>query len=168
MARTATETATARCHASHERQMSRTRDIRGASHGRGPVVRSGHMRPPEAEISPQGLRRRLDATPALEAVRDGAGELAAYLVGGAVRDLILGLDRIDLDVAIEASGEAVGALARRIDPDARVHDRFGAATVFATRAALDAAGTRAEADEAPGPLALVRPTRSGDDLGRGD
>src|SRR4051812_3391282 len=168
MARTATETAAARCHASHERQMSSTRDIREASHGREPAVRPGHMRPPEAEISPQRLRQRIDAIPALAAVRDATGELDAYLVGGAVRDLVLGLDRIDLDVAVEAPGEAVAALARRIDPGARVHDRFGTATALAAGGQVDLAATRAELYPSPGALPQVRPATIAEDLARRD
>src|SRR5436190_21052747 len=156
MARTATETAAVRCHTSHERQMSSTRDIREGSHGREPVVRPGQMRPPEAEISLQRLRQRIDAIPALAAIRDAAGELDAYLVGGAVRDLILELDRIDLDVAVEAPGEAVTELARRIDPEARVHDRFGTATAVAAGVQVDLAATRAELYPSPGALPEVR------------
>jgi tRNA nucleotidyltransferase (CCA-adding enzyme) len=126
------------------------------------------MRPPEAEIPPQRLRQRIDAIPALAAVRDAAGELDAYLVGGAVRDLILELDRIDLDVAVEAPGEAVAALARRIDPEARLHDRFGTATALAAGVQVDLAATRAELYPSPGALPQVRPATIAEDLARRD
>jgi tRNA nucleotidyltransferase (CCA-adding enzyme) len=126
------------------------------------------MRSLEAEITPQRLRERLDGIPALAAVRDAAGALDLYLVGGAVRDLILGLGRIDLDLAVEAPGDAVAALARRIDPEARVHERFGTATVTAAGVSLDLAATRAEVYDSPGALPRVGPAPIGDDLARRD
>jgi tRNA nucleotidyltransferase (CCA-adding enzyme) len=122
----------------------------------------------EAEITPQRLRERLDTMPALAAVRDAAGGLDLYLVGGAVRDLILGLGRIDLDLAVEAPGDAVAALARRIDPGARVHERFGTATAIAAGVPVDLAATRAEVYDSPGALPRVEPAPIGDDLARRD
>jgi tRNA nucleotidyltransferase (CCA-adding enzyme) len=126
------------------------------------------MRSLEAEITPHRLRERLDAIPALSAVRDAAGALELYLVGGAVRDLILRLGRIDLDLAVEAPGDAVAALARRIDPEARVHERFGTATATAAGLPVDLAATRAEVYESPGALPRVEPAPIGDDLARRD
>jgi len=126
------------------------------------------MRSLEAEITPQRLRERLDTMPALAAVRDAAGGLDLYLVGGAVRDLILGLGRIDLDLAVEAPGDAVAALARRIDPGARVHERFGTATAIAAGVPVDLAATRAEVYDSPGALPRVAPAPIGDDLARRD
>jgi tRNA nucleotidyltransferase (CCA-adding enzyme) len=130
--------------------------------------RTRRMRSLEAEITPQRLRERLDAIPALGAVRDAAGGLDLYLVGGAVRDLILGLGRIDLDLAVDAPGDAVAALARRIDPEARVHQRFSTATATAAGAPVDLAATRAEVYESPGALPRVEPAPIGDDLARRD
>jgi tRNA nucleotidyltransferase (CCA-adding enzyme) len=126
------------------------------------------MRVPEAEISPERLRDRLDATPALAAVAEGCGEVAPYLVGGGVRDLVLGHGRADLDVAVEAPSGAVVELARRIDPDARVHDRFGTATVRIAGGSVDLAATRAESYRHPGALPDVRPAPLADDLARRD
>ena len=63
-----------------------------------------------ADISPQSLVERLEAqlTPealaALQTLRrlTDASSLDLYLVGGAVRDLVLQRDNVDLDLAIEA------------------------------------------------------------------
>ena len=49
-----------------------------------------------------------------------------YLVGGAVRDLLLGGAPIDLDLAVE--GDAA-SFAASLGGDPRVHDRFGTSTV---------------------------------------
>ena len=129
---------------------------------------SGQMPTSDAEIPPERLRERIDAIPALSAVRAAAAGLDAYLVGGAVRDLIRGLDRIDLDVAVQAPPDAVAAMALRVDPAARIHDRFGTATARVAGADVDLATTRAEAYEHPGALPRVRPATLADDLARRD
>src|SRR5919197_5675351 len=114
------------------------------------------MTPPEQNISAARLRERADALPAIAVVRTAAGELHLFLVGGAVRDLILELDRVDVDLAVEAEPSAVAALARRLDPSARVHDRFGTATARVEGTPVDLAVTRAETYERPGALPTVR------------
>src|SRR4051794_21308442 len=120
------------------------------------------------EISAERLAARVASIPALEAVREAAEDMPAYLVGGGVRDLLLGLDRVDLDVAVEGAAGDVADLARRVDPDARVHDRFGTATVGVGETELDLAATRAESYEHPGALPTVRPAGISDDLARRD
>jgi tRNA nucleotidyltransferase (CCA-adding enzyme) len=93
----------------------------------------------------------------------------AYLVGGAVRDLLLGADSVDLDVALE--GDALSAaweLADRLDGRAMTHERFGTATVRADDLTVDLAGTRRERYESPGALPEVEPAPLADDLARRD
>jgi tRNA nucleotidyltransferase (CCA-adding enzyme) len=120
------------------------------------------------EISATQLPARIASIPAVVAVREAAGDMPSYLVGGGVRDLLLELDRVDLDVAVEAAAEEVAALARRVDPQARVHDRFGTATVRVGDTEVDLAATRAESYEHPGALPSVRSAGIADDLARRD
>jgi tRNA nucleotidyltransferase (CCA-adding enzyme) len=89
----------------------------------------------------------------------------AYLVGGAVRDVLRGASAVDLDVAIE--GDA-GELAARLGGEAVVHDRFGTATVRAGELVVDVARTRRERYEHPGALPEVEPAGLAEDLGRRD
>jgi tRNA nucleotidyltransferase (CCA-adding enzyme) len=120
------------------------------------------------DISPNRLRQRADALPAIAEVRTAAGELPLFLVGGAVRDLILGLGRVDLDIAVEAAPADVAAFARRLDQAARVHERFGTATAEVAGTAVDLAATRAELYEEPGALPIVRSASLAHDLARRD
>src|SRR5690349_1350625 len=98
-----------------ERQIFSARAIREARHGRERPRRLGkgaNMTAPRPKIDPSLLPERLLALPALDRVRAAAAGLDAYLVGGSVRDLLLGRERADIDVAVE--GDAVDELARRL------------------------------------------------------
>jgi tRNA nucleotidyltransferase (CCA-adding enzyme) len=94
----------------------------------------------------------------------------AYLVGGAVRDLLLGASSVDLDVALE--GDALAAaweLAERLGGRAMTHERFGTATVRTDDdLVIDLAGTRRETYPAPGALPEVEPAPLAEDLARRD
>jgi tRNA nucleotidyltransferase (CCA-adding enzyme) len=93
----------------------------------------------------------------------------AFLVGGAVRDLLLGRATVDLDVAIEGDARAVAReLAGRLDGEAKEHERFGTATVTAGDLDVDLATTRRETYEEPGALPEVHPAGLAEDLGRRD
>ncbi len=112
---------------------------------------------------PRGARllRALDAVPALEGL---------HLVGGAVRDLLLGRAPAELDLVAERDGPAVAdELRRRLDGAGQVHERFGTASVAlrdGTR--IDVATARAEAYPRPGALPVVRPGTLDEDLARRD
>lgn len=93
------------------------------------------------------------AYPELEAVREAAEE-PVYLVGGAVRDLLLGRGRADIDLVVE--GDAA-ALARGLGVDAVAHERFATAKVRLDGHELDIAAARAETYPRPGALPEVRP-----------
>ncbi len=116
------------------------------------------------------LPDRLRALPGIDRVLPAlAGLDPCYLVGGAVRDLLLGARSVDLDVAVEGDAEAVArALAARLGGEARAHERFGTATVRAGELELDLAGTRRESYSAPGALPDVEPATLSEDLGRRD
>src|SRR5436190_19710096 len=61
-------------------------------------------------IEPQELPERVEALPEIEALREIAARVPAYLVGGVVRDLLLGYDGVDVDVAIEGDADALSDL----------------------------------------------------------
>lgn len=107
-----------------------------------------------------GLARLL---PALE------GLAPAWLVGGAVRDLMLGAGAVDLDVAIEGDAREVAReLAARLGGEAVEHARFGTATVRAEGLQADLATTRRETYARPGALPDVEPASLDEDLSRRD
>lgn len=93
----------------------------------------------------------------------------AYLVGGAVRDLVRGASAVDLDIAVEGDARSVArALADRLGGTAREHERFGTATVRAEGLEFDLAATRRETYERPGALPHVEKAPLVDDLARRD
>lgn len=92
----------------------------------------------------------------------------AFLVGGAVRDLLIGRTPRELDVAVE---DDVGALADALGGMATHHERFGTATIAGGgpgAASIDLARTRAETYPAPGALPEVEPAPLDIDLHRRD
>jgi tRNA nucleotidyltransferase (CCA-adding enzyme) len=93
----------------------------------------------------------------------------AYLVGGALRDLLRGADAVDLDVAVEGDAPAAAReLAARLDGEAVEHERFGTATVRAEGIVLDLATTRRERYPRAGALPQVEPASLVEDLARRD
>jgi tRNA nucleotidyltransferase (CCA-adding enzyme) len=119
----------------------------------------------DAKIEPERLPERLRILGGLDRVRAAAGDTPVYLVGGAVRDLLLGRERIDLDVAVE--GDAAG-LGRRLGGEVRTHERFATATVTVDGLEVDLATARSETYPRPGVLPEVRPATIGEDLARRD
>jgi tRNA nucleotidyltransferase (CCA-adding enzyme) len=116
------------------------------------------------------LSDRLRALEGMEAVLPALDGLPpAYLVGGAVRDLLRGARTVDLDVCMEGDAvAAAGVLAERLGGEAVTHERFGTATVRAGRLSVDLARTRRETYERPGALPAVEPAGLEEDLGRRD
>ncbi|MFA4854469.1 MAG: hypothetical protein WC616_03865 [Candidatus Omnitrophota bacterium] len=72
--------------------------------------------------------------------------MPAYLVGGFLRDLLLGVKNFDLDIAVEGNGILfAGKLAKKLKSGIRVHERFGTATlILKGRLKVDIATTRKE------------------------
>ena len=116
------------------------------------------------------LRERIRALPEMDRLLAALHGLPpVYLVGGAVRDLLLGAPVVDIDLAVEGDGpKTAKELATRLGADVTPHARFGTATVRSPALTFDLASTRAEAYSAPGALPEVTPASLADDLKRRD
>lgn len=97
------------------------------------------------------------------------------LVGGAVRDLLLGRAPKELDVVVSAeasrfAGELLGMLELRQEgtPVLTLHDRFGTAAVEWPAGRVDVAERRRESYPEPGALPEVEPGSEQEDLARRD
>lgn len=102
-----------------------------------------------------------------------AGVRGCYLVGGAVRDLLLREPGFDVDLAVEGDGiEFATELAARLKGHVRAHEKFGTAVVVAPKASgrlrIDVASTRAESYAYPGALPKVEHAGIRSDLARRD
>jgi tRNA nucleotidyltransferase (CCA-adding enzyme) len=95
------------------------------------------------------------AYPELTTVQEVAGGKPVYLVGGAVRDLLLGRGRGDIDIVVE--GDAA-ALAARLGGEVVEHERFATAKVRLDGHEVDLATARSESYPHPGALPEVEPT----------
>jgi tRNA nucleotidyltransferase (CCA-adding enzyme) len=105
-----------------------------------------------AAMPPEGLGEALEsAYPELATVRTVA-EQPVYLVGGAVRDLLLGRGRTDIDLVVE--GDAA-ALASRLGAEVVEHERFATAKVTLDGHEVDIAAARSESYPHPGALPVV-------------
>jgi len=91
--------------------------------------------------------------PELASVREAGGD-PVYLVGGAVRDLLLGRGRADIDLVV--AGDAA-ALAERLGGEVTAHERFGTAKLRLNGHEIDVAGARSESYPRPGALPVVEP-----------
>ena len=108
---------------------------------------------------------------ALESLRRRASAPGppVYLVGGPVRDLLLGAPVNDLDFAVEGDAPALAeAVARETGGASKVHRRFGTATVWLRGDQIDFATARREEYPQPGALPEVTPCSIHDDLARRD
>ncbi len=72
--------------------------------------------------------------------------MPAYLVGGFLRDLLLGVKNFDLDIAVEGNGILfAGKLAKKLKSGIRAHERFRTATlILKGRLKVDIATARKE------------------------
>lgn len=130
---------------------------------------AGVTRIPPADALRARFRAALSPTvdEAIQRVIDSARGTDLYAVGGVVRDLLLGVPALDIDLAVE--GDAVDP-ARRAFPDAKitVHARFGTASLVVNDTRIDLASTRSETYARPGALPRVTPAAIDDDLRRRD
>lgn len=121
---------------------------------------------PEAKT--EALKALPGAARLLDAVADHPG---VYLVGGAVRDLMLGFAQFDYDLMTEGgAGDLADLLAERIGGTVRRHPRFLTANFRSSDGSLsvDVAQARTETYSAPGALPDVTASDLEHDLGRRD
>lgn len=92
-----------------------------------------------------------------------------YIVGGVVRDLLLGRANLDFDLVVE--GDAI-QLAQKIAKGSQakltIHSRFGTAKLKYPGFSLDLATARSESYSKPGALPTIKPGNLKDDLKRRD
>jgi tRNA nucleotidyltransferase (CCA-adding enzyme) len=126
------------------------------------------------------IRARFEALPGAPRLGEAlAGGSEAYLVGGAVRDLLRGEVPFDLDVVLAGDRDLAGTV-RRLGGtliEDRIHDRFGTATLASAPGRAGGAGgsgridlalARAERYTQPGTLPVVAPAGIEEDLRRRD
>ena len=111
------------------------------------------------------LETEIAANPVLSKVREALEDESVFIVGGTVRDLLVGLPATDLDLVVEGD---VTALATRLDTDAVIHERFGTAELEVGGHRVDLVRARTETYPEPGALPQVTPAELIDDLARRD
>jgi tRNA nucleotidyltransferase (CCA-adding enzyme) len=121
--------------------------------------------PSSSKIDPARLPELVASLPAIDLLTQIAERVPAYLVGGVVRDLLLGIGGADLDVAIEGDPAALADIPGfSFERDAL----FLTGRLEQGDMKIDVAQTRAESYPRPGALPEVRPASIGDDLARRD
>ncbi len=106
---------------------------------------------------PKSIAPALDAIVAVDEPYDGV-----YLVGGTVRDILLGERNFDVDVVVEGDAiELARAVAQELNGAVRAHKKFGTAVVlYGDDERLDLVTARSETYHAPAALPTVEPGRS--------
>jgi tRNA nucleotidyltransferase (CCA-adding enzyme) len=114
------------------------------------------------------LERLRPAFEAIAAVSEGYD--GVYLVGGTVRDILLGERSFDVDIAVE--GDAISfaaAVAEALGGRCHPHERFGSAVVlYGDRERIDVVTARTEFYEEPAALPMVEHASIREDLFRRD
>jgi tRNA nucleotidyltransferase (CCA-adding enzyme) len=147
----------------------------------GVVTRSDLLRaleePLDVEEEPGGpdLGERLLSIESLQEVFEAVQAVSepfegVYLVGGAVRDVLMGEPNFDVDIAVEGDGIALGqALARALGGRVVPHEKFGTAIVlYGEGGRVDVATARTEFYDHPGALPTVEQASIRQDLYRRD
>ncbi len=120
------------------------------------------MEIPSAAVLLDRLQALTPARPLLDRL---GGEPGVYVVGGAVRDVLLGREPSELDIVVD--GDAL-SVAEKLGERVVVHDRFGTSTVRLDGHRYDIARARKETYSRPGALPDVEPASLAEDLERRD
>jgi tRNA nucleotidyltransferase (CCA-adding enzyme) len=121
--------------------------------------------PGSSDLDPGLLSDRVESLAAIDQLHQIAERVPAFLVGGVVRDLLLGREVTDLDVAIESDVEALTDLPGfSLERDGL----FLTGRFEQRELKIDVAQTRAESYPVPGALPEVRPASITEDLARRD
>lgn len=108
----------------------------------------------------------------LETAAQTANELdyTVYLVGGIVRDLLLGIESVDVDLVVEGDGiNFAHHFADKENGQYQLHPRFGTANItFANKNLIDIATARVECYEQPAAMPLIGASDIRTDLYRRD
>ena len=130
---------------------------------------------PQAPPPAQSIAAELRSSPRLQRIADAVARLGEraegiYLVGGTVRDLLLGEESFDVDIAVEGDAIAFAyELAKELDGRATPNRRFGTAVVsYADGERVDVVTTRTECYDSPGALPTVERAGLREDLFRRD
>jgi len=108
------------------------------------------------------------AVRAVIALADRAG-IPLYLVGGPLRDLLLGHPSLDIDLLVEANAPDLAAeVAAGLGTRPKLHHAFGTATIRGDGWHIDLATARRETYRRPGALPEVTPATVDEDLHRRD
>jgi tRNA nucleotidyltransferase (CCA-adding enzyme) len=146
----------------------------------GVVTRSDLLRAlgerPNVEVEPGAslageLSGLTELTPVFEAVAAASESYdGVYLVGGTVRDILLGEPNFDVDIAVE--GDAIGlarSVADALGGRVRAHSKFGTAVVvYGDDERIDVVTARTEFYDAPAALPSVEHATIREDLFRRD
>ena len=123
----------------------------------------------------ESIAERLRASARLSVILDAVASLGeravgSYLVGGTVRDILLGERSFDVDIAVEGDAIAFAyALAEALRGRATPHHRFGTAVVtHGDGEHVDVVTTRTEFYDSPGALPTVERAGLREDLFRRD
>ncbi len=139
------------------------------------LPKTGHVR-----VNVLARMRRMLPGEVLSIIRRVAGlagehQLKAYIVGGFVRDLLLGVRNLDVDLVVEGDAiEFAKYAAKRLDAAVVAHRKFGTAALIArkpvkgARFKIDIATARSETYRHPAALPSVSFSSVKDDLYRRD
>jgi len=130
---------------------------------------------PSRDEPRESLAKELTALERLRALFDAVASLGdhagvVYLVDGTVRDILLGEESFDVDIAVEGDAiELAKALASTLEGRVTAHERFGTAVVlYGDDERVDVVTTRTEFYDAPGALPKVERAGLREDLFRRD